>query len=384
LDRYQGDVDKALAAYNAGDPSVDRAMKRATESGNPDDWKKFLPDETQKYVAALGTGGSLGRKPQPVINGPDGKPLDVRQVDSQGIEKNVETDAQREYKNRSDGDVTVPVTDASGAASGTMSLGPATGGKSAGDLFSFIGGKAIDSFMTISPYGRALASSFKMISDVKKLFEPNSTSRSLFGGGSSFTPNAEGVPRQGAYTPFEEGFPEAVTNTQAKVTESASETISKLGDTVEESFTEMSSTVSGGGLGIGDLFSSLGSTLNSLFSALSEEGGGGGGGSGGGFLSLITTAAELFAADGGYLSGPSHAGGGIAVEAEAESSSSTSDPPPSSCRCWPPSTTATVWRTFASPALLALPTAVWWKREAHATVPRDLTSRWCRTSRPRM
>jgi soluble lytic murein transglycosylase-like protein len=316
LDRYQGDVDKALAAYNAGDPSVDRAMKRATESGNPDDWKKFLPDETQKYVAALGTGGSLGRKPQPVINGPDGKPLDVRQVDSQGIEKNVETDAQREYKNRSDGDVTVPVTDASGAASGTMSLGPATGGKSAGDLFSFIGGKAIDSFMTISPYGRALASSFKMISDVKKLFEPNSTSRSLFGGGSSFTPNAEGVPRQGAYTPFEEGFPEAVTNTQAKVTESASETISKLGDTVEESFTEMSSTVSGGGLGIGDLFSSLGSTLNSLFSALSEEGGGGGGGSGGGFLSLITTAAELFAADGGYLSGPSHAGGGIAVEAE--------------------------------------------------------------------
>jgi hypothetical protein len=197
-----------------------------------------------------------------------------------------------------------------------MSLGPATGGKSAGDLFSFIGGKAIDSFMTISPYGRALASSFKMISDVKKLFEPNSTSRSLFGGGSSFTPNAEGVPRQGAYTPFEEGFPEAVTNTQAKVTESASETISKLGDTVEESFTEMSSTVSGGGLGIGDLFSSLGSTLNSLFSALSEEGGGGGGGSGGGFLSLITTAAELFAADGGYLSGPSHAGGGIAVEAE--------------------------------------------------------------------
>lgn len=43
-----GDMDKALAAYNAGPAKVTRAIIRAERKGK--DWKTFLPKETQEYI----------------------------------------------------------------------------------------------------------------------------------------------------------------------------------------------------------------------------------------------------------------------------------------------------------------------------------------------
>lgn len=49
LHRYDGDVRRALAAYNAGPKAVDDALKN-----HPDNWLGALPKETQDYVGALG------------------------------------------------------------------------------------------------------------------------------------------------------------------------------------------------------------------------------------------------------------------------------------------------------------------------------------------
>ena len=48
LDRFK-DLNLALAAYNAGSPAVRRAIKRAG-STDWEDVRKYLPDETRKYV----------------------------------------------------------------------------------------------------------------------------------------------------------------------------------------------------------------------------------------------------------------------------------------------------------------------------------------------
>jgi hypothetical protein len=51
LERYNGSVPHALAAYNAGPGHVDNALEAAKEDG---DWVAHLPQETQDYVGALG------------------------------------------------------------------------------------------------------------------------------------------------------------------------------------------------------------------------------------------------------------------------------------------------------------------------------------------
>lgn len=48
--RYGGDMDKALAGYNAGEGNVDKALKQAKTHGG--DWRSYLPkpDETLSYI----------------------------------------------------------------------------------------------------------------------------------------------------------------------------------------------------------------------------------------------------------------------------------------------------------------------------------------------
>ena len=53
LDMFNGDVDKAIAAYNAGPGGVRRAVRRAGANG---DWRDFLPNETQGYLRIVGEG----------------------------------------------------------------------------------------------------------------------------------------------------------------------------------------------------------------------------------------------------------------------------------------------------------------------------------------
>jgi len=50
MSRFNGDVDKALAAYNAGEGNVDKAVARARKYGG--DWKAYLPrpQETIPYI----------------------------------------------------------------------------------------------------------------------------------------------------------------------------------------------------------------------------------------------------------------------------------------------------------------------------------------------
>lgn len=65
LTRYRGDVQRAMAAYNAGPGRVDQALAKARETGT--DWRDHLPNETRAYIdngmRAFGAGDGAPRKP---------------------------------------------------------------------------------------------------------------------------------------------------------------------------------------------------------------------------------------------------------------------------------------------------------------------------------
>lgn len=52
---FDGDQQKALAAYNAGPGAVQKAVQKAAAEGTPDGWLKYVPNETKNYVKQFKT-----------------------------------------------------------------------------------------------------------------------------------------------------------------------------------------------------------------------------------------------------------------------------------------------------------------------------------------
>lgn len=53
-DYYKGDLAKAVAAYNAGQPAVDKASKAGDQIGDSA-WRRFIPSSTREYLSTVGS-----------------------------------------------------------------------------------------------------------------------------------------------------------------------------------------------------------------------------------------------------------------------------------------------------------------------------------------
>jgi hypothetical protein len=201
-------------------------------------------------------------------------------------------------------------------AGATGDFKPEAFGSQLGQNFESIAATALSK---MGPMGQ-LASVFLKQSGIGK--KAGSSIGSLFKT-DTFKPNAEGVPRQGAYTPFESDFPLDTAQTMEKASSASQSVFDSLGSAFETNASDVAGGLSGGEFGIGDLFSGLGDMLSQGFDSLSSlfSGGGGlsagaGGGGGDFWGTLAQIGMSLFAEEGGLLQGPSHSSGGIPVEAE--------------------------------------------------------------------
>lgn len=104
--RYNGDWELALAAYNAGEGNVDKAVKRNKKAGKPIDfWSLKLPKETSAYVPKLLAVAKLfaepekyGFKPNRIENTPYFKTVDIKgQLDLSEAAKLADIDMEELY-----------------------------------------------------------------------------------------------------------------------------------------------------------------------------------------------------------------------------------------------------------------------------------------------
>lgn len=64
LKEFDGDIAKAVAAYNVGPTGLRKIMAKAAAAGTPNDWLKFAPAETRAYVPAVMS--KMGAQPSQV------------------------------------------------------------------------------------------------------------------------------------------------------------------------------------------------------------------------------------------------------------------------------------------------------------------------------
>lgn len=99
MDKYNNDVEKAFAAYNYGPGNVNKAINKSLISGQ--DWRKYLPEETQKYIGysdsmpskptenAAGLSGSNSKLGWPLNWNPNNFSITANVVKTPGVDINL-------------------------------------------------------------------------------------------------------------------------------------------------------------------------------------------------------------------------------------------------------------------------------------------------------
>lgn len=94
LETFGGDMEKAVAAYNAGPGNVQKAVARGGEN-----WKQFLPQETKGYLqSVLGGGATVLAKGAPKPPKPQWQQMTPQEVEAAGLPPGV-------YQRSPDGEI---------------------------------------------------------------------------------------------------------------------------------------------------------------------------------------------------------------------------------------------------------------------------------------